>query len=126
MSQVSGSVVECSLNGRIYAPSSDAAVKITLGGYKNEALPNGNGSAGMQKTAIPPGVEGLVIAIDHDKNDAQALQDVADGKDFVAFSITLADGNTYQGKVQIEETGFDTQKSQAELKLFANGKITKQ
>lgn len=127
MAQVGGTVTECTIDNRPFAPAGDAKVVIKLGGFSNEVAPNGNGTSRLLKTAEAGSVEGLSVAIDHDQADAQFLQDTQDGQKFVPFTITLADGNTYQGSVQITDMpGFDTSSATADLKLAADGKITRQ
>lgn len=127
MSYVSGSVKESSIRGRTFASPADTDVTIKLGGTSNVINPNGNNTSSMEKTAEPASVEGLVVLIDHDKGDPDFLQEIADGTTFEPFTITLADGNTYQGKCQIMDMpGFTTKKSTSELKLGFDGKITKQ
>lgn len=127
MASIGGSVKECSVKGRIFAPAGDVEVKIELGGYENETPPNGDGSSRQIKTIKAAGVEGLKVSVDHDKDDLSFLQGVADGRDFVPFSITLVDDNTYQGKCQMKDMpSYSTKDGLAELKLGFTGKITKQ
>src|SRR3954470_10358507 len=101
MSALGGSVKECSIRGRIFAPASDAEVKMSLGGYVNDIHANGDGTARQEKTMTPAALEGLVIAIDHDKGDLSFLQEISDGNVFVPFSITYIDDTVFQGKAQI-------------------------
>jgi type VI protein secretion system component Hcp len=127
MSYVSGSVKESAIRGRTFASPADTEVTIKLGGYANAVNPNGNNTSGMEKTAEAAGIEGLVVMVDHDKADPDFLQEIADGLKFEPFTITLVDGNTYQGKAQIlDMPGFTTKKNTVELKLGFDGKITKQ
>jgi hypothetical protein len=127
MSYVGGSVKDFSISGRTFPPTADSDVTIKLGGYVNERQSNGNGTGRKIMTAESGGVEGLKVAIDHSRNDPKFLQDIADGKDFVEFTITLADDNTYMGKVTITDMpGFSSKDATAELKLAAEGKITRQ
>jgi hypothetical protein len=128
MSAVGGSVKECSIRGRIFAPAGDAEVKMNLGGYQNDIHANGDGSSRQEKTMTAASLEGLVISIDHDKSDLSFLQEISDGSDFVPFSITYVDDTTFQGKCQImgDLPAVGTKTSTAELKLGFDGKITPQ
>jgi hypothetical protein len=127
MSAIAGSVKECSIRGRGFKPASDDDVKITLGGYSNDTSPNGDTTVVMVKTSEAAGVEGLNVMIDHDKGDLEFLQEIADGKDFVDFSITLADDSTFQGKcIPKDLPALSTKAARCELKLGFNGKITRQ
>lgn len=124
MAQVGGSVQECSIAGRIFPAASDADVSIKTGGYSNEVQSNGDGTSRMQKTRETPSVEGLRLAIDNNKNDLKFLQDIADGLEFVPFTITLVDGNTWAGEMQITDApSGSTQSSTAEISLMGQGKL---
>lgn len=128
MSATGGSVKECSIAGRIYSPAGDVDVKMNLGGYSNEVQPNGDGTSRQVKTITAASVEGLAVSIDHDKGDLTALQAIADGTDFVPFSITFVDDTTFQGKCQIvgDLPAVSSKAATAELKLGFDGKITPQ
>lgn len=127
MAIVGGSLRECSINNRIFQCPADAAVKIKTGGFSNEIMPTGSGTSIMQKTRVCAGIEGLVVAIDANNDDLKFLQDIADGEVFVPVTVTLADGNTYSGDLQITDAPeHDTQKATCELKLAGENKIEKQ
>jgi hypothetical protein len=127
MAAVGGSVLECSLRGRLLIPTADCDVKLKLGGSSNDRESNGNSTGRLIKTSEAGSVEGLAIEIDHDRDDLSFLQEVCDGTEFVDFSITLASGHTYQGKVQLQELPpLSTKSTTAELKLVADGKFSLQ
>jgi hypothetical protein len=127
MPAIGGSPVECSLRGRILIPTADCDPKITLGGASNERKPNGNGTSRLIKSTEAGGVEGLKVEIDHIKDDATFLQEIADSDDYVDFSITLKDGSTWGGRATIEEMpGFNPKDASAELKIVAESKLAKQ
>lgn len=128
MSATGGSVKEWSLRGRSMKADGEADVKMTLGGYSNEAKANGDLSARQIKTAMLPSVEGLVTEIDHEKDDLSFLQEVADGGAFEPFTITYVDGTTFQGKAQLvgDLPAYGSKEATCEVKLAFTGKITPQ
>jgi hypothetical protein len=127
MATIGGSVESCSIRARLFACAADADVTIKTGGFSNEIQPNGNGTARMVKTRELPSVEGLVVSLNHDAGDLQFLQEIADGLEFVDFTITLASGHTYQGKMQITEApAGSTQSSTCELALTGEQELTLQ
>jgi hypothetical protein len=127
MASVGGSCKECSIDGRIFPVPGDAEVTVKTGGYANEPLPNGDGTSAIQKNAESGGVEGLQVRLDHDRNDLKFLQDVADGKRFVNFTITFADDSTFGGEIMIADMpGASSKSATAEIKVFSNGKIQRQ
>lgn len=127
MASIGGSVKEWSIAGRNFTAPGDNEVTIELGGYENDTPPNGDGSSREIKTVKAASVDGLKAVIDHDRDDPKFLQDTADTPGFKPFTITLTDGNTYQGKAQIKDMpGFSTKDATADVKLGFSGKITKQ
>jgi hypothetical protein len=124
---VGGSVRECSIKNRVFQCPADAAVKIRIGGDSNEVVATGGGNSIILKTTMVSSVEGLTVAIDNNNDDMTFLQSVADGSDYVTVTVTLADGNTYSGAMQITEPPeLDTSKATCELKLAGRDKIVRQ
>lgn len=123
----SGSVESISLKGRIFPVAADADTQRKLGGYENEVLANGDGSARMKKTRVPLMISGIKVQIDDTRSDQEFLQDIQDGADFVPFSITYVSGFTYMGQAQIVgEVQYSSQDGIAELSLSGPGKATQQ
>jgi len=121
MSRTGGTVVEYSLDNRLYTVPAETEVTINLGGYNNKIVQVGSGSPITQVTKVSSMVEGLETAIDNDQDDLGALKRVQEKRVLVPFSITLADGNTYQGDVQIvDEIKYSTQKATASINLAGN------
>jgi hypothetical protein len=124
---VGGSIESVTLAGRIFPVAADADVTRKLGGFENEVLANGDGSARLQKTRVPANLSGLVLSVDDARGDQEYIQELADGKDFFPASITLASGEIWQGALQIQgEFTYSTQTATATLNLSGAGKITKQ
>lgn len=127
MSAVGGSVQDVTIRGRLFSVAADADVTIRSGGYTNEAQANGDGTARLVKTRTTWALEGVVVAIDHDRGDLEFLQEIANSKDFHAISITLASNVTYQGRGTVTgDLGAGTQNATATVSLTGPGELTQQ
>jgi len=98
---VGGSLIEISLNGRIFAPTADSDSNRKLGGFENEGLANGNGTARLKKIRVLPGISGLSIEIDDSLGDHEFLQASANLNEFWAVTATYAGGAVYAGSLQL-------------------------
>lgn len=127
MAGVGGSIEEVTLSGRRFAVAADADAQRKLGGWENEVQPNGDGTSRIIKTRVAPTFDGLVLHIADDRGDHEFLQDLSDGKDFIAMSVTLASGETWQGNaIPTGELQYSTQNATASLGLTGEGRFTKQ
>lgn len=127
MAVVGGSIESVTIKGRNFAVAADADAARQLGGSQAEVQANGNGTSRIIKTKMPWMISGLAVAIDNVRGDLEFLQEIADGTDFVACEISLADGTTYQGKGTVTgELQAATQAATAEITLSGEGKLTKQ
>ncbi len=127
MSATGGSAEAISIGGREFPITADADINRKLGGFENEAQPNGNGTARIIKTRIVPSLTGIVVECDDDRGDHEYLQGIADGKDFVATAITYASGITYQGNATITgELQQANQGATCAFDMMGEGKFTKQ
>ena len=129
MPAVGGSIESISIDGRTFSVAADAETQRALGGFQNEVLANGDGSARIQKTRTPWSWEGLTLTIDDDRGDHEFLQSVADGNAFVPIACSLASGEVYQGEGIIaggEAIQMNTQNATAEVSLSGPRKLTKQ
>ena len=127
MSSVGGSIKEVTIDGRPFAVAADADVKLKLGGKKVEVQANGNGTARALGTVEPWSLSDIDIAIDHDKGDAQFLQDNADAMEFVTCTIELIDGTVYQGSGLVaDDHDYSTGDATTGLTLMGQDKLTAQ
>jgi len=127
MTAIGGSMESITLNGRTFAIAADADSNRKLGGFENEAQANGDGSARLIKTRVPPNMDGLTVSVDDDNGDQEFLQDLADMKDFFPITATYASGAIWQGSGQITgEFQYSSQNATASLSLSGTGKWTKQ
>jgi hypothetical protein len=127
MAAVGGSVEEISLAGRSFPVTADADVNRKLGGTENDVQANGNSTARIIKTAVVPMLTGIVVECDDVQNDHQFLQQIADGNEFVAMTITYASGVVYQGRATISsELQYSSQNATASFDLMGEGVFTKQ
>lgn len=92
-----GSIQQVSIRGRIFPVAADADANRDLGGFTNAIEANGDGSARIIKTRQPWNISGISLVCDDTNGDQEFLQEIADGFEFVDFTITLANGKVYQG-----------------------------
>jgi len=127
MAAVGGSIQDVTIRGRLLPVTADADVTRNLGGFENEIAANGDGTARIIKTRVPWGLSGLVVEIDEDRGDQQFLQEIANGTDYVAVSITFASGVTYQASGTVADTiEFSSQNATATISLMGQGEMTQQ
>jgi len=128
MTAVGGDIEKISINNVIYAVTSETDATRALGGFANEVMPNGDGSARMKKTRKPWRIDGIAVACDDPIGNEQAnLQDVADGKEWVDIVMYLASGAIFSGQGQIVgEPEFSNQNTAATLNLSGPRKLVRQ
>lgn len=127
MPAIGGSIEKISLRGRLFPVASDAEANKKLGGYENEVAANGDGTARLVKTRVPWSIEGLQVEINDARGDHEFLQEIADGLEFVAITMTLAGGVTYQGTGQVTDVvQASSQSATATITLMGPGTLTQQ
>ena len=115
------------MGGRLFTVAPDAEVQRKLGGFENEVLANGDGSARLIKTRVPLSLAGLTIVMDDSRGDQEYLQDLADQTDYFVLLITYASGISYQGSAQIVgESPASSQAATAGIDLMGPGILTRQ
>lgn len=124
---IGGSVLKMDIGGRNFSVAADGDVGVKLGGFENEVQSNGDGSVRVVKTRVPWSLDGVPLSINHDVNDLQYLQDIADGKKMVPISITMASGDVYNKEGTITgEVKMQTQNATAPLSFAGPGRLGKQ
>ena len=127
MTAIGGSIESVTLSGREFPVAADAEAQRKLGGWENEVMANGDGTARIIKTRVPFGLDGLTIVVDDDRGDHEYLQDLADETDFFPLAVTYPSGDTYQGTGQIVgEMQSSSQSATAAVSLMGPGRMTKQ
>lgn len=127
MSAIGGSIESVSLAGRIFAVAADAEAQRKLGGFENEVMANGDGSARLIKTRVPLSLSGLTLVIDDSRGDHEFLQDLQDQTDYFALGITYASGQTWQGSAQVVgEVTVSSQSALASVSFMGPGQLTRQ
>lgn len=127
MTAIGGSIESLTIRGRNFAVAADAEANRKLGGFENEVMANGDGTARIIKTRVPLSLDGVVVEIDDDRGDQEFLQEVADLNDFVTIAITFASGGTYQGSATlVGEFQASSQSATAPISLMGPGILTKQ
>jgi hypothetical protein len=95
-----------------------------IGGFKNETLPNGNGTARTKKERVPWKLSGVVLGISHADGDPVFLQNIAN-RENVPVVITFADDSTLNGTGSIEgDLTFSSADSTASLELAGSGTLS--
>lgn len=127
MAQIGGSIEGVSFDGRAFSVPADQEVNRKLGGFENEILANGDGTARMIKTRIPFSLDGLSVGVDDARGDHAFLQNLANSNDFFAVTITYASGVVFQGTGQISgELQFSNQSASATVSIMGTGELTAQ
>lgn len=127
MGAIGGSIESLTIRGRNFAVAADAEANRKLGGFENEVMSNGDGTARIIKTRVPLSLDGVVVEIDDGRGDHEFLQEVADLNDFVTIAITYASGLTYQGSATlVGEFSASSQSATAPISLMGPGILTKQ
>lgn len=127
MSQVGGSIESITLDGRTFSLPSDTEVQRKLGGFENEVLANGDGTARHTKTQTPWSLDGIVVGVADDNGDQEFLKELSARNDFFPVAITLVSGLVYQGSGMITgELQYSTQSATAAFGLMGSGELTKQ
>lgn len=124
---VGGSIEALNLSGRTFPVAADAEAQRKLGGFENEVMANGDGSARIIKTRVPLDLSGVVVQIDDTRGDAEYLQDLMNMTDFFVFDITYASGEVYQGRGQLTgESPTSSQSTTAPVNLMGPGRLERQ
>ena len=127
MAAVGGSIESVSLDGRNFAVAADAEAQRKLGGFENEVMSNGDGTARLIKTRVPLSLDGLTIEVDDSRGDHEFIQELANRNDFYPITITYASGGVYNGTAQIVgETQVSSQNATAAISLMGPGILRKQ
>lgn len=127
MPAIGGSIETINLDGRDFAVAFDAEVQRKLGGFENENMLNGNGTARLIKTRVGWSLAGATIEINDDRGDQEFLQDLTDLNDYFPVNLTYASGVTYQGSGQIVgENPASSQSATAAIELAGPGVLSRQ
>lgn len=92
------------INGRRFTCKADDDVTFNLGGFKNEAIVQGDGSFTNKKERVLGKIDGINVNIDHDRGDAQFLME-ARGEEAVPVTGTMVDGRVLSGNMIITSEG---------------------
>ncbi len=102
MTAIGGSIEEVTLAGRSFAVAADSDSSRSIGGFFNESIANGDGSARLIKTRNLWKLEGISLVLDDSNGDHKYLQDLANQKRYFPQTFTFASGATLEGTGQIE------------------------
>ena len=127
MAAIGGSIESVTLKGRNFSVPADSEASRKIGGWENEVMANGDGTARLIKTRVPLSITGLTVEIDDDRGDQEFIQDLADQNDFFPGAITYASGATYQATLQIVgDVQASSKNATASINLGGPGVLSKQ
>lgn len=127
MGAVGGSIESISIRGRLFPVAADAEATKKMGGFENEVMSNGDGTARLIKTRVPWLLDGVQLECNDDRADAEFLQEIADGLEFVPIAITFASGRTFQASGTVSgEVTVSSQSATATVTLSGPGGMTQQ
>ena len=127
MSNISGSIRDISLSGRLFAVAADADPGRKLGGFMNTVESNGDGGVRVIQVREPWSLDGLTIAMNDDNRDQEFIQDLIDNGVQFVVAVTFADQSVYQGLGQIVgEAPKASQAGTGEIALMGEQKLTRQ
>lgn len=127
MSQIGGSMISASFNGRQFSVPADTDAAIKIGGFENEMQPNGDRTSRMIKTVVSPSITGMIVAIDDSLQDIEFLQALANEKELFDFVIEVASGAFWTGRMQItSELTVSTNGTTASFDMMGEGKLVQQ
>lgn len=127
MTAIGGSIESVTLAGREFAVAADAEANRKMGGFENEVLANGNGTARLIKTRVPMAIDGLTLVVDDARGDHEYLQALSNRNDFFPVGITYVSGLTYGGTGQITgELQSSSKATTAQVSLMGPGVLSKQ
>jgi hypothetical protein len=115
-----GDILELSINNRLFEPVTGSNVVYRLSGFTNETTPTGNGGEHTVQRRKLGGFDSLPISVDPDKGDVEALQAAADAGEPVDCYMTLAGGQTYRGKLTIQDV-VDANTGDGQVEITALG-----
>lgn len=127
MTAVGGSIESVSLRGREFPVAGDAESQRKTGGFENEVMQNGNGTARIIKTRTSWMLDGVAIEIDDSRGDHEYIQELSDDNDFFPTTITYASGITYAGQGQLTgDVQTSSQSATMPITLMGTGELTPQ
>jgi hypothetical protein len=120
-----GPIESITIAGRRFSTDGEDAAKIALGGFSNEVVANGDGTARIKKSRVLAKISDLNIQIDPNKDDLEYVQEKRNEHTFFDTSVTLVNGTVYAGAMQItDEVEYDSKEGTAGISLV--GRFGKQ
>lgn len=127
MAAVGGSIESLTMDGRNFPVAADAEAQRKLGGFENEVMMNGNGTARLIKTRVPLSIDGLTLENDDSRGDQEFIQELANRNAFFPIVITYASGVSYQALAQITgEIQSSSNNATTSVSLMGPGSLTRQ
>lgn len=122
-----GSIESITLAGREFAVAADAESTRDLGGYTNEAMPNGNGTVRQKKTRKSWNLTVGGVEVDDTRGDHEFLQGLANRASPFPVTATYVSGVTYQGTgFIVGDLAANSTNTSVDLVLSGGGQLTQQ
>lgn len=123
----SGSIESVTVDGRRFSVAADADADRDLGGFSNEAQPNGDGTVRYVKTAKPWKASGLTLSLRSERGDQEFLQQKADALEPYPITMTEVDGTTWAGVGMVTgDLAGKTMSGTADVELSGEGRLERQ
>ncbi len=125
MAATGGSMVSVTLDGRTFSVAADADAQVKFGGFENEVVSNGDGTARLLKTRVPWSAADFALVIDDDNGDLEFLQSLTNRNDFFPVQAEMASGTARGGDGQVTgEVIQSTANATASVGLMGQGEFT--
>lgn len=127
MAAVGGPIESVEIDGRYFSVAADSDGNRDLGGFSNEDMPNGDGTARQIKTRKVWMIEGLALATDDLLDDQEYLQSKANQAGYFPITFTFASGSIYGGSGNISgDIKFSNQNATIPLSFSGPQTLTQQ
>lgn len=101
MAAVGGPIRDITIAGRTFQVDGENEIEMFLGGWTNEIVSNGDGSARLIKTPKTGQANKLPLVIDDSRGDEAFIQEVMNKHELVVVSFTDINENVYVGEMQL-------------------------
>lgn len=101
MAAVGGPIKDVTIAGRTFQVDGENEIEMFLGGWTNEIVSNGDGSARLIKTPKTGQANKLPLVIDDSRGDEAFIQEVMNKHELVVVSFTDINENVYVGEMQL-------------------------
>ncbi|WP_432631798.1 hypothetical protein [Brachyspira sp.] len=101
MAAVGGPIRDVTIEGRTFQVDGENEVEMFLGGWTNEVVANGDGSARLIKSPKAGQANKLPLVIDDSRGDEAFIQEIMNRHEFIKISFTDINEHVYAGEMQL-------------------------